>query len=217
MAQDLSGVRVAIMTANEGVERVELVEPRKALQAAGATVTLIAPKAGDVQTMDHLDKAEVEQAVRSTHDVGVADFDALVLPGGVANPDQLRTDEPSVELVRAFFDDGKPVAAICHAPWILVEAGVVRGRIVTSWPSLRTDLRNAGARDWVDREVVTCDHGATLLVTSRKPDDLPAFNEAIVEAFARGPRQPADVTASSPAAGVLEPDQPNPPEPSEPG
>jgi protease I len=216
MADDLTGVRVAILTANEGVERIELTDPRQALLDAGATVTLVAPKAGDVQTMDHLDKAAVEQAERSTRDVGVQDFDALVLPGGVANPDRLRMDEAAIELVRAFFHDGKPVAAICHAPWTLVEADCVRGRVMTSWPSIRTDLCNAGVQAWVDEEVVTCDHGASLLVTSRKPDDLPAFDKAMVQAFARGPRKLADV-ASSPALGVLDNIVVIPPEPSEPG
>lgn len=191
MSEQLEGTRVAILVANEGVERVELVEPRKALEAAGATVTLVAPEAGDVQTMDHLEKAAVEQAARATADVSVEDFDALMLPGGVANPDQLRMDEPAIELVRSFFEQGKPVAAICHAPWTLVEADVVGGRVVTSWPSLQTDLRNADVREWVDREVVVCDHQPSLLVTSRKPDDLPAFNAAMVDAFARGRRSAA--------------------------
>ena len=216
MAGDLDGVRVAIMTANDGVERIELTDPRQALLDAGATVTHIAPKAGDVQTREHLEKAEVVQAERSTKDVGVQDFDALLLPGGVANPDRLRLDQPSIDLIKAFFEDGKPVAAICHAPWALVEAGVVRGRVLTSWPSLQTDIRNAGARDWVDKQVVVCDHGATLLVTSRKPDDLPAFDEAMVEAFRRGRRTPTDMSAS-PSAGVLDPIVLVPPEPSEPG
>ena len=216
MAEDLSGVRVAILVANEGVERVELTDPRQALLDAGATVTLVAPEAGDVQTMDHLDKAAVEQAERSTRDVGVQDFDALMLPGGVANPDRLRMDEAAVALVQAFFHDGKPVAAICHAPWLLAEADCVRGRVVTSWPSIRTDLCNAGARAWVDEEVVTCDHGASLLVTSRKPDDLPAFDTAMVAAFARGARRLSDVGAS-PALGVLDNIVVVPPEPSEPG
>jgi protease I len=182
---------VAILTANEGVERIELEEPRAALEQAGATVTLVAPRQGEVKTMDHLDAAGVEQAERATTDVSVDDFDALVLPGGVANPDQLRTDEAAVALVRRFFEQGKPVAAICHGPWTLIEADVVGGRVVTSWPSLRTDLRNADVREWVDREVVVCDHQPSLLVTSRKPDDLPAFNAAMIDAFAQGRRSAA--------------------------
>jgi protease I len=215
--EDLTGVRVAILTANEGVEQIELAEPRQALLDRGATVTLVAPKARPVQTMDHLDKAAVEQADRSVQDVGVQDFDALLLPGGVANPDRLRMDQDAVDLVRAFFHDGKPVAAICHAAWMLIEADCVRGRVVTSWPSLRRDLWNAGVRSWVDREVVVCDHGASLLVTSRKPDDLPWFEEAMIAAFARGARTPADVTAS-PAAGALDDIIVLfPPEPTEPG
>lgn len=190
MADQLNDVRVAILTANEGVERVELTEPRRAFTEAGASVTLVAPKAGDVQTFDHLDKAAIEQATAGSGDVTVDDYDALVLPGGVANPDQLRTDAASVALVAAFFEAGKPVAAICHAPWTLIEAGVVAGRTLTSWPSLQTDVRNAGGT-WVDQEVVVCDHGANLLVTSRKPDDLPRFCEAAVGAFARGQRTEA--------------------------
>jgi protease I len=188
MTTTLTGVRVAMLTANEGVERVELTEPRQALLDAGATVRLVAPEAGQVQTFDHLDKAAAEQVDAVVSEVSIDDFDALVLPGGVANPDQLRTDEQAVALVQAFFAAGKPVAAICHAPWSLIEAGVVDGRVLTSWPSLQTDLRNAGAQ-WVDEEVVTCDHGPSLLVTSRNPDDLPAFCAAAVDAFSRAPQQ----------------------------
>lgn len=185
MADELDGIRVAILMANEGVERVELTEPRAALERAGATVTLVAPDAGPVQLFDHLDKADTVPADRSTADASVDDFDALMLPGGVANPDQLRTDGPAVELVRRFVERGKPIAAICHAPWTLVEAGAVEGRVLTSWPSLQTDIRNAGARQWVDEPVVVCDHGPSRLVTSRKPEDLPRFNEAMVEVFAQ--------------------------------
>jgi protease I len=181
MADELNGRKVAILVANEGVEQVELTEPRKAVEDAGGDVTLIAPEKGEIQGMDHLDKADTFQADAAVADVDASDFDALLLPGGVANPDLLRTVEDAVSFVRAFFDAGKPVAAICHAPWTLVEADVVRGRTVTSWPSLKTDIRNAGGT-WVDEEV----HVDEGLVTSRKPDDLPAFNAKVIEEFAEG-------------------------------
>ena len=177
---DLNGKRVAIL-ATDGVEQVELVEPRRALDDAGAETVVVSPKAARIRAWHH-DKWGDEITVdRPLHDARVDDFDALLLPGGVMNPDRLRIDANAVEFVRGFFRAAKPVAAICHAPWLLVEADVVRDRTVTSWPSLQTDLRNAGA-DWVDREVVT-DEG---LVTSRKPDDLPAFNRKMIEEFAEG-------------------------------
>ena len=179
MAGTLDGKKVAILVANEGIEQVELVEPRQALEDAGAQVHLLAPEGGEVQAFDHLDKAGTFPVDRVVGDADAGDYDALMLPGGVANPDNLRTHPEAVAFVRAFFAAGKPVAAICHAPWTLVEADVVRGRTLTSWPSLQTDLRNAGAT-WVDEEVVV-DEG---LVTSRKPGDLPAFNARMVEAFA---------------------------------
>ncbi|HET6698011.1 MAG TPA: type 1 glutamine amidotransferase domain-containing protein, partial [Nocardioidaceae bacterium] len=172
---ELQGKQVAFLVANEGIEQVELTKPWKAVEQAGGTPKLIAPKSGQAQAFHHLDKADtfdVDQAVASAV---AEDFDGLVLPGGVANPDALRMDKDAVEFVRAFFDAGKPVAAICHAPWTLVEADVVRGRRLTSWPSLQTDLRNAGA-EWVDEEVVVDGN----LTTSRKPDDLPAFNEKML-------------------------------------
>jgi protease I len=181
VAEELQGKKIAILVANEGIEQVELVEPRKAVEAAGAETALIAPEAGTVQAFDHLDKADTFDVDVTTSDASADDYDGLVLPGGVANPDNLRQDEDAVKFVRAFFEAGKPVGAICHAPWTLIEAGVVEGRTLTSFPSLRTDLRNAGA-EWVDQEVVT-DSG---LVTSRNPDDLPAFNDKIVEEFAEG-------------------------------
>jgi protease I len=181
MAGTLDGRKVAILVANEGIEQVELTEPRKALEEAGATVELIAPEAGEIQAFNHLDKADTFTADKAAADASPDDYDALMLPGGVANPDNLRTHEEAVRFARAFFDAGKPVAAICHAPWTLIEAGVVDGRTMTSWPSLQTDLRNAGA-DWVDEEVVV-DEG---LVTSRKPDDLPAFNAKAVEELSEG-------------------------------
>jgi protease I len=175
------GKRVAFLTATEGVERVELTEPWAAVTDAGATAELISTAEGEVQTFDHLDKAEVRPVDRVVADVSVEEYDALVLPGGVANPDALRRDQKAVEFVRAFVESGKPVAAICHAGWMLAEAGVVDGRTLTSWPSLRTDLRNAGA-EWVDKEVVTDGN----LITSRKPGDIPAFNNAVLEALAHG-------------------------------
>jgi protease I len=176
----LSGKRVAIL-ATDGVEQVELLEPRKALDAAGATTTVVSIKSGSIQGMNHDkpgDKIDVDTVLGST---SADDFDALLLPGGVANPDKLRMEESAVSFVRSFFEAGKPVAAICHGPWLLIEADVVEGRNVTSWPSLHTDLVNAGA-NWTDSEVVT-DHG---LVTSRKPDDIPAFNKKMIEEFAEG-------------------------------
>jgi protease I len=177
----LDGKRVAILVANEGIEQVELTEPRKALEDAGATVELIAPEGGEAQAFNHLDKADTFPVDKAVADASADDYDALMLPGGVANPDNLRTHEDAVAFARAFFDAGKPVAAICHAPWTLVEADVVRGRKLTSWPSLQTDIRNAGG-EWADLEVIV-DEG---LVTSRKPDDLPAFNAKMVEEFCEG-------------------------------
>lgn len=181
MADTLKGKKVAILVANEGIEQVELTEPRKALEEAGATVELLAPESGEAQAFNHLDKADTFPVDRAVGDADAGDYDALMLPGGVANPDNLRMHPEAVTFARAFFDAGKPVAAICHAPWTLVEADVVRGRTVTSWPSLQTDIRNAGGT-WVDEQVVV-DQG---LVTSRKPDDLEAFNAKMVEEFAEG-------------------------------
>jgi protease I len=181
MADELKGKRIAFLMANEGVEQVELEEPLKAVREAGAEADLIAPESGEIQAFNHLDKADTFEVDRTTSEASAGDYDGVVLPGGVANPDQLRTDESGVAFIRAFFEAGKPVGAICHAPWTLVEAGVVDGRKLTSWPSLQTDIRNAGG-NWVDEECVV-DSG---LVTSRKPDDLPAFNAKIVEEFAEG-------------------------------
>ncbi|TPG19605.1 type 1 glutamine amidotransferase domain-containing protein [Pedococcus bigeumensis] len=172
---------VAFLVAKEGIERVELTEPWQAVLDVGATAVLLSPESGEVQTYDHLDKAETRAVDQTVGSASVADFDALVLPGGVANPDALRTDADAVAFVRDFVASGKPVAAICHAPWTLVEADVLRNRTVTSWPSLQTDLRNAGA-EWVDKEVVQDGN----LITSRNPDDLPAFNAALLEALAHG-------------------------------
>jgi protease I len=177
----LDGKTIAILVANEGIEQVELTEPRKALEGAGATVELLAPETGEAQAFNHLDKADAFPVDKAVGSADAADYDGLMLPGGVANPDALRMDEDAVAFIRAFFDAGKPVAAICHAPWTLVEAGAVKGRKLTSWPSLQTDIRNAGG-EWVDEEVVV-DAG---LVTSRKPDDLEAFNAKMIEEFCEG-------------------------------
>ena len=178
--QKLKGKRVAIVAADM-VERVELIEPRKALQDAGAETELISIEPGEIRTFNHFDPAEYEKVDHAVEEVDASDYDALMIPGGVGNPDQLRGDENIVAFVRAFFEQGKPVAAICHAPWVLIDAGVVRGRTMTSWPTVGTDLRNAGA-NWVDKEVVV-DGG---LVTSRKPDDIPAFNKKMIEEFVEG-------------------------------
>jgi protease I len=179
-SRSLSGKRVAIL-ATDGVEQVELTEPRKALDAAGANTKVVSPKSGSIKGWNHTEWGEQIPVDVSLDSTSPDDFDALLLPGGVMNPDHLRTNRNAVNFVRAFFEAGKPVAAICHGPWLLVEADVVRGRNVTSWPSLQTDLRNAGA-NWSDSQVVT-DHG---LVTSRKPDDIPAFNRKMIEEFAEG-------------------------------
>ena len=179
MTQDLTGKTIAFLVAAEGIEQVELTEPWQAVEDAGGIPQLVSPEAGQVQAYDHLDKADVFPVDVPVADADVASYDGLVLPGGVANPDQLRTDDAAVAFARRFFEDGKPVGAICHAAWTLVEADVVRGRRLTSWPSLQTDVRNAGGT-WVDEEVVV-DAG---LVTSRNPGDLPAFCRALVAEIA---------------------------------
>jgi protease I len=176
----LQGKRIAILAADM-VERVELEEPRKALEDAGAKTELISLKPGTIKAFDHFDPAKDLKVDKAVEEVDASDYDALMVPGGVGNPDQLRGDENAVSFVRDFFEQGKPVAAICHAPWVLVEAGVVRDRKLTSWPTLQTDIRNAGG-NWVDKEVVV-DQG---IVTSRKPDDIPAFNEKMIEEFCEG-------------------------------
>lgn len=183
MSDSLKGRRVAIL-ATEGFEYVELAEPREALEKAGAKTEVISPKDGKIKGWNKTDWGDSVSVDVSLKSAKPNDYDALLLPGGVMNPDHLRMEPAAVQFVKAFFDARKPVAAICHGPWILVEAGVVRGRTVTSWPSLRTDIRNAGG-EWVDQEVVT-DQG---LVTSRKPADIPAFNEKMIEEFAEGKHQ----------------------------
>jgi protease I len=180
VADKLQGKRVAF-TATDMVEQVELTEPWKALEQEGAHLELVSLEEGEIQGFNHYDKADTFKVDRTVEEARAGDYDALVIPGGVGNPDTMRTDENAVQLVREFFEQGKPVGVICHGPWMLVEAGVVRGRTVTSWPSLQTDIRNAGG-NWVDREVVV-DQG---LVTSRRPDDLPAFNAKLVEEIAEG-------------------------------
>ena len=178
--QKLKGKKVAIIAADM-VEQVELVEPRKALEDAGAETTLISLKPGKIQGFNHFDPADELKVDKAIEETDAGDYDGLMIPGGVGNPDQLRGDENIVSFVRDFFEAGKPVAAICHGPWVLVEAGVVRDRKLTSWPTLQTDIRNAGG-NWVDEQVVV-DQG---LVTSRKPDDIPAFNKKMIEEFCEG-------------------------------
>jgi protease I len=176
----LSGKRVAILVA-EGFEQVEMTGPRKALQDAGAQTSIVSPAKGEVQGWNHFDKADKFPVDVPLEQAKAEDFDALLLPGGVANPDQLRMQPKAVKFAREFFDAGKPVGVICHGPWTLIEAGVVDGRTMTSWPSLKKDLQNAGAK-WVDQEVVV-DRG---LVSSRNPKDIPAFSRKICEEFAEG-------------------------------
>jgi protease I len=183
MSDTLKNKKIAIL-ATDGFEYVELIEPRKAVEAAGAKAQVVSPKEGQIRGWNHTDWGESVPVDLPLEKANAADFDALLLPGGVINPDHLRQNEKAVQFVRSFFEAQKPVGAICHGPWMLVEAGVVKGRKITSWPSLKTDIRNAGG-DWVDEQVVT-DQG---LVTSRKPDDIPAFNKKIVEEFAEGKHQ----------------------------
>jgi deglycase len=181
MAEELQGKKIAFAVANEGVEQVELTRPWDAVRDAGGETELIAPEGGTVQAFNHLDKGDRFDVDRTFDDADPADYDGLVLPGGVANPDQLRTIPEAVSFIRAFFEAGKPVGVICHGPWTLVEADVLKGRTITSWPSLQTDIRNAGG-NWVEEEL----HVDAGLVSSRKPDDLDAFCPKIVEEFAEG-------------------------------
>jgi len=191
MTGRLAGKEVAILAA-DGFEEVELTKPRKALEDAGAKTTVISTKSGKIQGMNHADKGESVAVDQTLAEAKPQDFDALMIPGGLMNPDTLRSTEEALEFVRHFFREGKPVAAICHAPWVLVDAGVVRGRTLTSWPAIKTDVRNAGG-NWVDQEVVV-DNG---LVTSRKPDDISAFNEKMIEEFAEGRHSTTSGTQSS--------------------
>jgi protease I len=178
--KQLAGKKVAILAADM-FERVELEEPRKALEDAGATTEVISIHGGEIKGFDHFDPVNTVKVDKTVEEVSVDDYDALLIPGGVGNPDQLRGDENAVGFVREFAASKKPMAVICHGPWVLIDAGVARGRTLTSWPTVGTDLRNAGAT-WVDKEVVVDDG----IVTSRKPDDIPAFNEKMIEEFAEG-------------------------------
>ena len=173
--------KIAFLVASEGIEKAELVDPWAAVEDAGHDAVLLSPEDGKVQLFEHLDRANTQAVDVTVADANLDDYDALVLPGGVANPDALRMDNDAVAFIRSFVESGKPVAAICHAPWTLVEADVVRGKRLTSWPSVQTDIRNAGG-EWVDEEVVVDGN----LITSRKPDDLPAFNSALLEAINHG-------------------------------
>jgi protease I len=183
MSTSLNGKTIAFLVAPEGVEQVELTEPWKAVEQAGGTPELVSTEVGKIQAFNHLTPADTFEADKAADSVSASDYAALVLPGGVANPDNLRMNDAAVAFTKSFFDAGKPVAVICHGPWTLIEADVVRGRTMTSWPSVATDLRNAGA-NWVDDEVVECSRGPNTLVSSRKPDDLPAFCNTLVGAFA---------------------------------
>jgi protease I len=184
MTNELRNKRVAVLV-DHGFEQSELTEPKKALEAAGAKADIISPQAGKVKGWQHTNWGDELPIDRTLDEARPGDYDALLLPGGVMNPDTLRMNPKAVAFVQAFVDTHKPIAAICHGPWPLIETGIVRGRKMTSWPSLKTDLKNAGA-EWVDQEVVV-DQG---LVTSRKPDDIPAFNKKMIEEFAEGKHEP---------------------------
>lgn len=183
MTDELKNKTIAFLVAPEGVEQVELTRPWDAVRAAGAAAQLVSTASGTIQAFNHLDRGDTFPVDSTVDQVDVGDYDGLVLPGGVANPDMLRTQPAAVEFVRSFFDAGKPVAVICHGPWTLIEADQVRGRTLTSWPSLQTDIRNAGGT-WVDQEVVVCHAAPSVLVSSRKPDDLDAFCQAAIQTFA---------------------------------
>jgi protease I len=183
LAQPLKGRKVAILAADM-FERVELEEPRAALEEAGAKTEIVSIHDGTIEGFDHFEPSTKVAVDRTVEEASPDDYDAILIPGGVGNPDQLRGDENAVAFVRALYDAGKPMAVICHGPWLLVEAGIARGRRVTSWPTLETDIRNAGG-EWVDQEVVVDDG----IVTSRKPDDIPAFNRKMVDVFVQGARE----------------------------
>lgn len=192
MAGKLDGKKVAILV-TDGFEQVEMTEPRKALLYAGAETKIVSPKSGQIQGMKHADKGDKFDVDLELDEARPEDFDALLIPGGLMNPDQLRSTPEALAFTRHFFREGKPVAAICHGPWVLIDAGVMRGRTLTSWPAIKTDVKNAGGK-WVDEEVVV-DNG---LVTSRKPDDIPAFNAKMIEEFCEGRHSaPAVVGAAS--------------------
>jgi protease I len=180
MAGKLDGKKVAILVA-DGFEQVEMTKPREALDDAGAETKIVSPKSGQIQGMNHADKGDKFDVDLTLDEARPEEFDALMIPGGLMNPDELRGNPDALEFVRHFFAESKPVAAICHAPWVLIDAGVIRGRTVTSWERIQTDVKNAGAK-WVNEEVVV-DNG---LVTSRKPDDIPAFNKKMIEEFCEG-------------------------------
>ena len=192
----LEGIRIAILVA-EGFEQSEMVEPRRALHEAGAQTAIVSPSEGEVQGWKHFDKADRFAVDVPLGEAKADEFDALVLPGGVANPDQLRMQPRAVQFVKDFVDSGKPVGVICHGPWTLIEANVLKGRTITSWPSLKTDLVNAGAK-WVDQEVVVDDG----LVSSRKPADLPAFNKKLIEEIGR--RMDSGKRAARPTGGIVD-------------
>jgi len=191
MGKKLDGKKIAILV-TDGFEQVEMTIPRDALEKAGADVKIVSPKSGKIQGMNHADKGDKFDVDIELKDVNPDEFDALLIPGGLMNPDQLRSTQEALDFTRHFFEVGKPVAAICHGPWVLIDAGVVRGRTMTSWPAIKTDVKNAGAT-WVNEEVVV-DNG---LVTSRKPDDIPAFNRKMIEEFAKGKH--AAMAVSGPA------------------
>ena len=191
MGDKLTGKKVAILAA-DGFEEVELTKPRAALDEAGARTSVVSLKSGKIQGMNHADKGDSVAVDLTVDEAKPAEFDALLIPGGLMNPDALRSSEKALEFVRHFFREGKPVAAICHAAWVLIDAGVIRGKTVTSWPAIKTDVRNAGA-NWVDQEVVV-DNG---LVTSRKPDDIPAFNKKMIEEFGEGRHRATSGTSST--------------------
>jgi protease I len=191
MAGKLDGKKVAILV-TDGFEQVEMTKPRQALDEAGAETKIVSLKSGKIQGMNHADKGDKFDVDLTLDEARPEEFDALLIPGGLMNPDALRSNDDALEFTRHFFREGKPVAAICHGPWVLIDAGVVRGRTLTSWPAIKTDVRNAGGK-WVNEEVVV-DNG---LVTSRKPDDIPAFNKKMIEEFCEG-RHEAMATAASP-------------------
>jgi len=199
MDKKLDGKKIAILVA-DGFEQVEMTKPRDALKEAGAEVKIVSPKSGQIQGMNHADKGDKFDVDIELKEANLDEFDALLIPGGLMNPDQLRSTQAALDFTRLFFEAGKPVAAICHGPWVLIDAGVVRGRTMTSWPAIKTDLKNAGAT-WVDEEVVV-DNG---LVTSRKPDDIPAFNEKMIEEFAEGKHRAKSGAVPGPTAAMPAP------------